>query len=273
MRQAVVVTVVSSGLALAACAHLPWKPAQPIRVLVLDMHAGKDSSGKPNLDAIASLVRTTGADLVLLQDLDRGTTRSGRVDQLNALGSAMRYSSAFAASPKNDDGGETGNAALARGFIGFSATVPLSRESAEMQPGVPLEPGVALIGLASLRTGQFAFVNAHLDPPADPSQAREFTHLKNVMIEQQTSGGALLVGGNFNATPDSQAFAPFKAAGFRDAWAECGSGDGFTYPSDNPARRIDYVFLTGALHCSAAAVVNSQISDHRPLLVTLKPSP
>ena len=58
--------------------------------------------------------------------------------------------------------------------------------------------------------------------------------------------------------------------GLRDAWTECGQGDGFTYPADAPAKRIDYLFLTGDLHCSAARVIDTQISDHRPVLVTLK---
>jgi endonuclease/exonuclease/phosphatase family metal-dependent hydrolase len=64
--------------------------------------------------------------------------------------------------------------------------------------------------------------------------------------------------------------APLAAAGLRDAWTECGSGDGFTYPADTPVKRIDYLFLSGSLHCARAEVIDAQISDHRPLLVTLK---
>jgi len=35
-------------------------------------------------------------------------------------------------------------------------------------------------------------------------------------------------------------------------------------------KRIDYLWLSGSLHCAAAAVIDTEVSDHRPLLVTLK---
>jgi endonuclease/exonuclease/phosphatase (EEP) superfamily protein YafD len=78
------------------------------------------------------------------------------------------------------------------------------------------------------------------------------------------------VGGDFNSTPDDPVLEPLRKAGLRDAWKECGSGDGLSYPADKPAKRIDYLFLSGALHCSAAEVIDTRVSDHRPLLVTLK---
>jgi endonuclease/exonuclease/phosphatase (EEP) superfamily protein YafD len=34
-------------------------------------------------------------------------------------------------------------------------------------------------------------------------------------------------------------------------------------------KRIDYLWLTGALTCTRATVLGTTISDHRPLLVTL----
>jgi endonuclease/exonuclease/phosphatase (EEP) superfamily protein YafD len=60
-----------------------------------------------------------------------------------------------------------------------------------------------------------------------------------------------------------------REAGLRDVWPQCGRGDGLTYPADRPTKRIDYVFLGGTLRCTAAEVVDTQVSDHRPLLVTL----
>jgi endonuclease/exonuclease/phosphatase (EEP) superfamily protein YafD len=60
-----------------------------------------------------------------------------------------------------------------------------------------------------------------------------------------------------------------RGMGLRDAWTECGQGDGFTYPADQPTKRIDYLFLSGMLRCTAAEVIDTRISDHRPLLVTL----
>jgi len=243
---------------------------QPIRVLVLNMHAGKDAAGKPNLDGIASLVTTTGADLVLLQEVDRGTARSGGVDQVSTLGTTLQYASAFGASLLHYDGGQYGIATLARGFIGYSSTLPLPVLPVETRSGGSTEPRVALIALASLRTGQFTSINTHLDPAEGQARAQEVSRLAEAVKDQLAAAAPLLVGGDLNSTPDSPVLAPLKSTGLRDAWSECGSGDGFTYPADKPAKRIDYLFLAGDLHCSAATVIDTQISDHRPVLVTLK---
>lgn len=254
----------------AACAHLPVAPPQPLRVLVLNMHAGKDAADTPNLDGVASLVTTTGADLVLLQEVDRRTARSGGVDQIGTLATKLQYANAFSASLLHYDGGEYGIAALARGFIGYSSTIPLPVQPVQTRAGGSNEPRVAQLVLASLRSGQLAAINTHLDPAEGDARAQEVRHLVDAVKQQLAAAAPLVVGGDLNSTPDNPVLAPLKASGLRDAWTECGSGDGLTYPADKPVKRIDYLFLTGNLHCSAATVIETQISDHRPLLVTLK---
>ena len=257
-------------VATASYAPLPATGSQPTRVLVLNMHAGKDAAGKPNLDRIAALVKKTGADLVLLQEVDRGTARSGNVDQVNVLGQSLNFATAFGASLLHYDGGQYGIATLARGFIGYTGTWPLPVTPVQTRAGGSNEPRVALIAFASLHAGQFTSINTHLDPAEGPARGQEVTHLVDAIHEQYATGRSFVVGGDFNSTPDNPVLAPLKSAGLRDAWTECGSGDGFTYPADRPAKRTDYLFLTGDLHCSAAAVIDTQLSDHRPLLVTLK---
>ncbi|CAN5260533.1 hypothetical protein BH23GEM2_BH23GEM2_21810 [soil metagenome] len=64
-----------------------------------------------------------------------------------------------------------------------------------------------------------------------------------------------------------------RGDGWRDAFGECGAGDGRTYPANAPARRIDYLLLSSGWHCCEAQVLESQASDHRPLLVRLAAVP
>ena len=80
----------------------------------------------------------------------------------------------------------------------------------------------------------------------------------------------MLIGGDLNSTPDSDVQAATRAAGVRDAWLECGRGDGLTYPADKPTKRIDYLYLTEGMSCVDAVVLETQASDHRPLLVTVR---
>jgi endonuclease/exonuclease/phosphatase (EEP) superfamily protein YafD len=233
---------------------MPLAPVSPTRVLVLNAHGGKDASGNSNVDAVAALITKTAADLVLLQNIDPSA--------LNTLGTKLHYAST---------GGTDGVAALARGFIGYYTTFPLTQTPAGANGGGgQVSSRAALAILTTLRNGEYAAINTQFDPTDGRVGDQDLARIANAISSQKAAGRSFLVGGNFNATPDHPGFARLKALGLRDAWAECGSGDGFTYPSDTPARRIDYLFLTGDLQCSAASVLEAQVSDHRPLLVTLK---
>lgn len=259
------------SITLAACLIATTAgAADPIRMLVLNMHAGKDASGRPNLDAIATLVKDQKPDLVLLQEVDRGTNRSGQVDQIAVLSKSTKYQSAFAPSLLNYDGGEYGIALLSRGLIGYRAATPLPVLPAETRAGGSHEARVAQVAIVVVRGTTWRVLNAHLDPSNDGGRPQEIAALVHTIHQQQVAGTPLVAGGDFNATPDDPVLQPIRAAGLHDAWVECGSGDGFTYPADNPTKRIDYLWMSEGMRCASAEVLDAQISDHRPLMVTLK---
>lgn len=273
MRRALVwITTTLALVAAAGCASLPGWPfsrPQPIRVLVLNMHAGRDAKGADNLAGVADLVNTTRADLVLLQEVDRGTTRSGNVDQIDRLAASTRYAFAFAPSLVSYQGGQYGIAALAREFFGYQLTIPLAVTPLQTRAGGSREPRVALLAFATVRGAPWRLVNTHVDPSDAAARAQELRQVA-ALAREQPADRPLVVGGDLNATPDDPGLSAFRDAGLRDAWVECGSGDGFTYPADKPAKRIDYLWLAGTLQCASATVIDTRISDHRPLLVTIK---
>ena len=240
-----------------------------IRVMVFNIHAGKDAAGRDNITDLATLIRTTRADVVLLQEVDRGTNRSGRVDQVQALINATRLGGVFGRS-LDYDGGQYGVAALARrGFV-FDETVDLPVSPVQTRAGGSHEPRAALVASAITPSGRLQVVTTHLDPSAeDTYRLQEARIVLNIVRARASAETPVLVGGDFNAEPNSSVVETLHAGGLRDAWTECGHGDGLTYPADQPRKRIDYLFLTGTLRCSAAEVIDTKISDHRPLLVTL----
>jgi len=237
--------------------------------MVFNIHAGKDANGRDNLLDVAQLVRTTSPDIVLLQEVDRGTNRSGKVDQLQALIDATEYHGIFGRS-LDYDGGAYGIAALSRDGFVFSETVPLAVLPVQARAGGSHEPRVALVASAQTPSGRLQMVNTHLDASADESyRLQEAEGVLNAVRPRASIRTPVVAGGDFNAEPASAVVRKLLAAGLRDAWTECGQGDGFTYPADQPTKRIDYLFLTGSLRCTAAQVIDTRISDHRPLLVTL----
>ncbi len=241
-----------------------------LRVLVFNIHAGKDAAGKDNIADLATLIRTTRADVVLMQEVDRGTNRSGKVDQVQALMGATRFSGVFGRS-LDYDGGQYGIAAFARrGFV-FNETIDLPVTPAQARAGGSHEPRAALLASAITRGGRFRVLTTHLDPSAeDTYRLQEAQTVVNIVHARVSGDTPMLVGGDFNAEPASAVIRKLLDGGLRDSWTECGHGDGLTYPADQPRKRIDYVFLTGTLQCTAAEVIDTRISDHRPLLVTLR---
>ena len=255
---------------LAAAACLPFtRDTADLSVLVLNIHAGKDAAGNPNLGAVAELIDSSDADVVLLQEVDRGTNRSGNVDQLQVLSDATGFDSVFGRSLEYD-GGQYGIAALSRNRFYFNRTVPLRVLPAQTRAGGSLEPRVALLVVTPTKLGSMQLVNTHLDASREESyRQQEVGPLLNIVRGRLSETTPVLLGGDMNAEPGSEVHKQILAAGLRDAWIECGQGDGFTFPADNPAKRIDYLFLTGSLACTSARVIETKISDHRPLLVNV----
>ena len=240
-----------------------------LRVMVFNIHAGKDAAGKDNISDVAALIRRAGADVVLLQEVDRGTNRSGKVDQVQALMNATGFGAVFGKS-LDYDGGHYGIAALARrGFL-FDATIDLPVRPVQTRAGGSHEPRAALVASALTRSGRLQVLTTHLDASGEETyRLQEAQVVLNVVRARASTETPVVVGGDFNAEPDSNVVRKLREGGLRDAWTECGRGDGLTYPADQPRKRIDYVFLTGTLRCTAAEVIDTKISDHRPVLVTL----
>jgi endonuclease/exonuclease/phosphatase family metal-dependent hydrolase len=267
-RLATVVVALAATVYSAACVPFVRKD-DSVRVLVFNIHAGKDASGKDNIADVARLIRSTNVDIALLQEVDRNTNRSGNVDQVQTLAAATGFGSAFGRS-LDYDGGQYGIAALARhGFI-YDETVGLPVTPLQERAGGSHEPRVALLAVAASGLGRLQTINTHLDASGTDSYRRqEVEGVLNIVRARLSAVTPVLVAGDFNSEPDSAVVSRLRDTGLRDAWTDCGRGDGFTYPADRPTKRIDYVFLGGTLRCTAAEVLDSQVSDHRPLLVTL----
>jgi endonuclease/exonuclease/phosphatase family metal-dependent hydrolase len=261
--------VLLCGVLCAACFPPFVRTDYTIRVLVFNIHAGKSAAGADNLAGVADLIRTTKADVVLLQEVDRGTNRSGKADQVQLLIDRTKYAAAFGRS-LDFDGGQYGIAMLSRRPINFNQTFPLPVDPAQTRSGGSHEPRSALLGSIETLRGRLQAVTTHLDASSEETyRLQEVPSLLNVVRPRLSEYTPIVLGGDFNAEPTSAVIQKLRDAGLRDAWSECGQGDGFTYPSDRPTKRIDYVFITNPLRCKSAQVIDTQVSDHRPLLVTL----
>ena len=236
-------------------------------MLVYNVHAGKDAVGANNLARVADIVRETGADVALLQEVDRGTRRSGQVDQPDVLARRTGFAVAFGKT-LDYDGGEYGIAVLSRWPIAQQTLMRLRVEPPQRRSGGSYEPRGAQRVIVRAPGGDLVVINTHLDASGEDHYRRQ--EIRPVLALAHDAGSLVLVGGDFNSTPESEVQGELRNGGLRDAWLACGNGDGFTYPADTPVKRIDYLYLAGASTCSRAEVLATTASDHRPLLVTVR---
>ena len=265
------IRVAAAALVLFAtgCGGARGGDAAEIRVLVYNIHAGKDAKGVDNLERVAQIVKDTRADVALLQEVDVRTRRSGNVDQPERLRELTGFHVAFGKT-LDYQGGLYGIALLSRWPIDSSRVSPLPINPPQLRSGVSYEPRGALRAFIASPHGTLVALNTHLDASRDDGYRRQETRTIIAIADSLRRRGFLLVGGDFNSEPGSAVQAALATAALHDAWLMCGYGNGLTYPADSGTKRIDYLYLQDGVGCARADVIRTDASDHRPLLVRVR---
>ena len=257
-------------LIIAGCSgfSLPTPAPRPqMRVMTFNIHAGKDAEQIDNLKRVAAVIDSVAADIVLLQEVDRRTQRAAGADHFNELRTLTGMSGVFGKS-LDYQGGDYGIAVLSRWRVDSIAAVSLKVEPLQERSG-RYEARIALHVLVHTEHGPVHVVNTHLDPGAVATfRKQELIGVLAHMQQHVPADQPLLLGGDLNARPNTD---DIRAVSFAltDAFTQCGSGAGETFPARAPDRRIDYLFLR-RLNCSSSWVVNTQASDHRPFMAIIE---
>lgn len=256
------VTLVGA-LFLGGCASVSDGGTVRLKVLSYNIHHGEGLDGKLDLERIAKLITENGADLVALQEVDRGAERTKGID---VAGELARLTGMTAVFRKNHDmkPGEYGNAILSKLPVEAVRNTWLPLISANEQRGF-------LQATVKVGKRRLMFASTHLDFRGNVEEDRlaGVAKIREILAEERDKTDWQIVAGDFNARPDSQTYATM-AADFKDAWAVAGRGEGFTIPVKQPRTRIDYVWARGSVTPARAEVLQSEASDHLPLLVEVE---
>lgn len=247
---------VGRGTTLSRCAAVD--PVD-LTVLSFNIHAGRTKAGRLDLARVADEIEAWQPDLVLLQEVDRGRDRSGRVDQTRWLGRRLDMHAVFGPN-RRLRGGVSGNAVLSRFPVVARANQPL-----------PSRPGLYRRGLLRVtvdvsgqRVDVFATHLEHASRHVRREQARA------VAERVQRSRVPVLVGGDLNAEPGTPPLRSLNRRGLVDPWPLVGRGPGRTVPAYDPRRRIDFLLADTSFLPVDATVLTSRVSDHRAVRVELK---
>jgi len=235
-----------------------------IRVLNYNIQHGRGMDNVLDLRRIAEVIMNSRADIVALQEVDMGVERSYRFNTMKILSGYTGLEPVFF---KNivHQGGEYGNGLLSRFPVRSSRNYHYVVDGGGEQRG--LLQAEIIVG-----NQKIVFMNTHLDHRPDETQ-RLMSVEQIIQTQYAYRGLPAIITGDFNDIPGSNMHLKMKEY-YEDVWEVYGDGDGFTFRSDNPDRRIDYIFYsnrlvkddTRKLRPVSIEVLDTQASDHLPIL-------
>lgn len=245
---------------VAAPATLAAEPL-PVRVLSYNIHHGEGVDGRLDLERIAGLIRSVEPDLVALQEVDRKTKRTGRIDQPAELARLTGMKILFERNIRFQ-GGEYGNAILARWPVTEHENHHLPSFDDGEQRGVLV---------AEVQPDDFEehllFLATHLDHRSDDRERFASARAINALIRKRHRVPAILAG-DLNDTPDSRVLKRFA-----QEWSRTNEQALPTVPVGRPTRQIDFILVRPAARWNVreVRVLDEKVaSDHRPILAILE---
>lgn len=249
----------AAGMCSAPAASAEESAPGRLRVLCYNIHHGEGTDGRIDLHRLAEVIRRAKPDVVALQEVDKRTNRTGRIDQTAVLAELTGLHGRFG-KQLDYDGGEYGQAILSR--------FPLSEVTVKWLPGVPeRERRIVAAAIIQVDDLKLTFASTHLhhnNAAIREDQARALNEV--FAAEDQT----VILAGDLNAVPDSKPISILK-----QHWNVATDGPGHlpTYPAVQPERQLDYVLFRPGNRlrvCSVTVIEEPLASDHRPLLVELQ---
>ena len=244
---------------------------QSLRVMTYIIYGARATSpaNAADLDAIAEVIRRQNPDFVTLNEVDVFTNRTGKDvhqarDLAEKLGMEWHFSKAI-----DRDGGEYGDAVLSK--------YPILEKRSYRLPCAAEQPGEdrSLCVIRVQIDGKDLYVaSTHLDHlSGDASrlvQATEIRRIRDTELE-----GDLILCGDLNAIPSSNVIATMTSF-----LTNTGPIDQYTFPSDDPSRKIDYIMYApiehfGVQNCQVVSRGDQQVggvdaSDHRPVIADIR---
>lgn len=241
--------------------------AQTIRVMTYNIHhANPPSKAKDStidLQAVANVIKTAKPDLVALQEIDVNNGRAGMtVDEAKELGrlTGMHY---YFTRSIYYRGGAYGNALLSRFPV-------MDTMRYELPPQAGMKGEVRSLCVAKLQlpgNQQILFASTHLDQYRDESS--RLLQAATIARIVKTFRLPFIIGGDFNATPDSRTIRLLDSVLTRT----CMSGCPLTIPTENPVHTIDYIMYTPASKFETMdikAINETYASDHLPVVANIR---
>ncbi|GIP31567.1 endonuclease/exonuclease/phosphatase family protein [Paenibacillus sp. J2TS4] len=240
-----------------------------IKVLTFNIHHGRGTDGKVNLERIAQVIEACNADVIALNEVDKHFAgRSGYIDQVSWLSERLGMNRVFGSGITRKPSRRTnfiprqyGNAVLSRFPITEHRNYVFAVSPINLEDRALLEVGLLIEG----QPLNLYVTHLSLTPYIQMKQVSFiFNQLANV--EQP-----LILLGDFNTRPQSKVWRSLTAR-LTDVCHTACTTPCLTFPSFRPKVQLDYIFISDHLHVTSAEVVHLMpvASDHLPVQATIK---
>jgi len=223
-----------------------------------------------NLDKIADLLNRYTPDIVLLQEVDRISPFSSKIDQLRYIASRVGYlHHAHGASSE----WRVGQRIVYAAGCGIMSRFPIvASENVKFDQSLPtLRKGFLVATLAISPGKKLTVVSAHL-PPFDILNIRS----KRIQIERiaETLRGKspVIIGGDLNMSLSILSRRNIRVLATRlnvRTHRAVLNSRLTTYPAHAPRRKIDWIFASPELSITDYTVLPERVSDHLAIGTTV----
>ncbi|HEX5322468.1 MAG TPA: endonuclease/exonuclease/phosphatase family protein [Capsulimonadaceae bacterium] len=221
-----------------------------VRVATYNIRHGLGSDGRLDLARILPVLQESEADIVCLQEVDKGLPRSAFLNQAAWLAARLGFSFAFVSNFGLPIAG-MGNALLSRW--------PFYSTSNTRLPFAGEPRGLLWIEVDHPEAGTLAFFCTHWGL----SESQRLDQAQVCASDVMAAKIPAIFCGDLNATPDAtEVSLLLRAAALRDA----GPADSLTYPAHQPESKIDYILFTQHWKLNDVLVRSTLASDHLPII-------
>src|ERR1043166_6228376 len=200
---------------LVGCNTVPSiNPPKTFRVMTYNIHHGEGIDGKVDVLRIADVIKREQADIVALQEVDKGVARTERRDLPAELAALTGMTCVFS-NNYHYQGGEYGNAVLTRFPVKRWTNTHFKKVNETEQRGI-------LQLLLEVQGREVVFMATHIDHrPDDAARWSNVGEIEELL--KQYRGRSIIIGGDFNDTPESRVCRRLNQI-FDDSWALAGEG-------------------------------------------------
>ncbi len=244
--------IVAMALAVGESVVAPTAPGTALTVLTYNIHHGAGMDGKLDLERIARVIESAGADVVCMQEMDRNLPRTNHEDFPAWFEKRLGMKAVFGCNYKFD-GGEYGVVTLTKLPI-------VSSENTALPNPKKVEPRGCLRVTVTWNGGEVDVFNTHLGLKGPEREEQAAVVAKLVDAKRP-----VVLAGDMNEGVDAPALRQFLAV-LHDALT----------PPDGPkdAKRIDHILASDAFAVVEGRVIENEetkvASDHLPRVATVK---